>query len=94
MTAEASSRPGIRVGPTSEFALLLNVGQGHAPRKVQQDSPGFRPGDDGLAIAVVHEARFVPFDDTRLLVATLDDPAAAERLEARAMAPLLADAAD
>jgi hypothetical protein len=36
-----------------------------------QDSPGYRPGDYDLPIAVIHEARFVLFDgDTRLLFAT------------------------
>jgi len=39
-----------------------------------QESPGYRPGDYALPIAVIHEARFVPFDDdTRLLFATSFD---------------------
>jgi hypothetical protein len=79
MTAEASSRQSIQVGPTSEFTLFFRVRQGHGPalretlRNLQQ-SPGYRPGDYDLPIATIHEARFVPFDDdTRLLFATSFD---------------------
>jgi hypothetical protein len=39
-----------------------------------QDHPGYRPGDYHVAIATIHEARFVLFDDnTRLLFATSFD---------------------
>ncbi|WP_433360393.1 hypothetical protein ACQPZX_26650 [Actinoplanes sp. CA-142083] len=77
MTAEA--RPGIQVGPTSEFTLFFHVRPGHGPALHEalrnlQESPGYRPGDYDLPIAVIHEARFVPFDnDTRLLFATSFD---------------------
>ncbi|MFI6830065.1 MULTISPECIES: hypothetical protein [unclassified Kribbella] len=79
MTAEAPSRPGLRVGPTSEFSLFFHVkpGHGEALRKTLQalqESPGYRPGDYDLPIGTIHEARFVPFDnDTRLLFATSFD---------------------
>jgi hypothetical protein len=41
-----------------------------------QDTPGYRPGDYGMAIATIHEARFVLFDDdTRLaFVTSFDGP--------------------
>ncbi|WP_189336995.1 hypothetical protein [Actinoplanes ianthinogenes] len=79
MTVEPSSRPGLQVGPTSEFTLFFHVRPGHGPAlraalQALQDSPGYRPGDYELPIAVIHEARFVPFDDdTRLLFATSFD---------------------
>ncbi|XVU29996.1 hypothetical protein ACQPZJ_23750 [Actinoplanes sp. CA-054009] len=79
MTDEASSRPGLRVGPTSEFTLFFDVRPGHGPALRQalrelQEAPGYRPGDYDLPIAIIHEARFVPFDDdTRLLFATSFD---------------------
>src|SRR5919107_4879806 len=79
MAAEAPSRPGIQVGPTSEFSLFFHVkpGHGEALRETLcslQESPGYRPGDYDLPIGVIHEARFVPFDnDTRLLFATSFD---------------------
>src|SRR3954467_3803519 len=79
MTAETPSRPGIEVGPTSEFSLFFHVKPGHGPAlrealRALQTSPGYRPGDYDLPIAVIHEARFVPFDDdTRLLFATSFD---------------------
>jgi hypothetical protein len=70
---------GISVGPTSEFSLFFNVRPGHE-REIRdatvalQHSPGYRPGDYELPIAVIHEARFVLFDgDTRLLFATSFD---------------------
>ena len=71
--------PGIQVGPTSEFTLFFHVKPGHGDALRQaiadlQDSPGYRPGDYDVPIAVIHEARFVPFDDdTRLLFATSFD---------------------
>src|SRR4051794_7245483 len=79
MTAETPSRPGIEVGPTSEFSLFFHVKPGHGPAlretlRALQESPGYRPGDYDLPIATIHEARFVPFDDdTRLLFATSFD---------------------
>ena len=79
MAAEASSGPGIQVGPTSEFSLFFHVRAGHGEAlrealRALQAAPGYRPGDYELPIAVIHEARFVPFDnDTRLLFATSFD---------------------
>src|SRR5215207_9466768 len=79
MAAEASSRPGIQVGPTSEFSLFFHVKSGHGEAlreavQALQHSPGYRPGDYEVPIATIHEARFVPFDnDTRLLFATSFD---------------------
>jgi hypothetical protein len=79
-TTEAGApRPGVSVGPTSEFSLFFRVkpGQGDALRealRTLQDHPGYRPGDYQVAIATIHEARFVLFDDdTRLLFATSFD---------------------
>jgi hypothetical protein len=77
--ATGTSRPGVRVGPTSEFSLFFDVkrGQGDALRealRALQDHPGYRPGEYHMAIATIHEARFVLFDDdTRLLFATSFD---------------------
>jgi hypothetical protein len=81
MATEASqtSRPGASVGPTSEFSLIFNIRPGHGDDlrkalRTLQDHPGYRPGDFQLAIATIHEARFVLFDDdTRLLFATSFD---------------------
>jgi len=70
---------GITVGPTSEFSLFFHVRPGHeqdirAAIDALQASPGYRPGDYALPIAVIHEARFVLFDDdTRMLFATSFD---------------------
>src|SRR3982750_2450914 len=72
MVAEAPSRPGVQVGPTSEFTLFFRVrpGHGEALREALRDlqeSPGYRPGDYELPIAVIHEALFLPFaNDPRL----------------------------
>lgn len=78
-SASGMSRPGVRVGPTSEFSLFFHVKPGHeqdvreALRTLQR-SPGYRPEDYDLPIATIHEARFVLFDgDTRLLFATSFD---------------------
>ena len=78
-SATDAARPGISVGPTSEFSLFFKVQPGHE-REIRdaitalQNSPGYRPGDYDLPIAVIHEARFVLFDDdTRLLFATSFD---------------------
>jgi hypothetical protein len=74
-------RPGLQVGPTSEFSLFFRVkpGQGESLREALrelQDTPGYRPGDYNVAIATIHEARFVLFDDdTRLaFVTSFDGP--------------------
>src|SRR3954466_9161540 len=82
VTAEtATSRPGMAVGPTSEFSLFFHVkpGQGEALRtalKDLQSTPGYRPGDYDMAIKTIHEARFVLFDDdTRLaFITSFDGP--------------------
>jgi hypothetical protein len=72
-------RPGIRVGPTSEFTLFFHVKSGHEDAirdavRTLQSSPGYRPGDYNLPISSIHEARFVVFDGgTRLLFATSFD---------------------
>lgn len=75
------SRPGISVGSTSEFSLFFRVKPGaaeslRAALHTLQETPGYRPGDYGIAIATIHEARFVVFDDdTRLaFITTFDGP--------------------
>ncbi|HEY3206686.1 MAG TPA: hypothetical protein VGJ58_07020 [Gaiellaceae bacterium] len=71
--------PGVSVGPTSEFSLFFHVKPGHADAlrealRSLQSHPGYRPGDYGMAVTTIHEARFVLFDDdTRLLFATSFD---------------------
>jgi hypothetical protein len=79
--ATGTSRPGLTVGPTSEFSLFFHVVPGHgealrAALRDLQDTPGYRPGDYGMAITTIHEARFVLFDDdTRLaFVTSFDGP--------------------
>src|SRR5919197_4198207 len=78
-SATGSSRPGVSVGPTSEFSLFFHVKPGHGNTlreaiRTLQNHPGYRPGDYHIAIATIHEARFVMFDDdTRLLFATSFD---------------------
>jgi hypothetical protein len=74
-------RPGLSVGPTSEFSLFFRVkaGEGENLRTALRDlqeTPGYRPGDYGIAIATIHEARFVLFDDdTRLaFITSFDGP--------------------
>ena len=76
-----SSHPGLSVGPTSEFSLFFHVkpGQGPPLRSALldlQDTPGYRPGDYGMAVQTIHEARFVLFDeDTRLaFITSFDGP--------------------
>jgi hypothetical protein len=77
--ATESPRPGISVGPTNEFTLFFRVKPGHGDALREaigtlQSHPGYRPGDYDIAIATIHEARFVLFDDdTRLLFATSFD---------------------
>jgi hypothetical protein len=81
MTAPVSetSRPGLQVGPTSEFTLFFRVKPAQAATlrealRALGDTPGYRPGDYSVAIATIHEARFALFDnDTRLLFATSFD---------------------
>jgi hypothetical protein len=78
-TETGGIRPGVSVGPTSEFSLFFHVkpGEGESLRGALRDlmeTPGYRPGDYHVAIATIHEARFVLFDDdTRLLFATSFD---------------------
>ncbi|MEU6137261.1 hypothetical protein [Nocardioides sp. NPDC047086] len=74
-------QPGLRVGPTSEFSLFFRVKPGAAQPlrealSALQDTPGYRPGDYGMAIQTIHEARFVLFDDdTRLaFITSFDGP--------------------
>ena len=77
--ATGAARPGVSVGPTSEFSLFFRVRPGEAEQlkdalEELQNSPGYRPGDYEVPIATIHEARFVLFDDdTRLLFATSFD---------------------
>jgi hypothetical protein len=80
-TETGSSPPGVSVGPTSEFSLFFRVkpGEGETLRVALgelQNTPGYRPGDYGMAIATIHEARFVLFDDdTRLaFITSFDGP--------------------
>src|SRR3954447_23702833 len=74
-----TARPGLMVGPVSEFSLFFRVkdGEGQNLRTALrdlQDTPGYRPGDYGMAVATIHEARFVLFDDdTRLAFITSFD---------------------
>jgi hypothetical protein len=77
----SSTQPGLRVGPTSEFSLFFRVkaGEGQTVRDALHDlqnTPGYRPGDYGMAVQTIHEARFVLFDeDTRLaFVTSFDGP--------------------
>ena len=76
-----TARPGLSVGATSEFSLFFHVkpGEGENIRvalRNLQETPGYRPGDYGMAIATIHEARFVLFDDdTRLaFITSFDGP--------------------
>ncbi|WP_457207460.1 hypothetical protein [Nocardioides sp. P5_C9_2] len=81
-TSDVSApQPGLSVGPTSEFSLFFRVRPGEAPPlrealSALQDTPGYRPGDYGMAIQTIHEARFVLFDDdTRLaFITSFDGP--------------------
>ena len=56
---------------------MVRHGHGGALREALQElqnHPGYRPGEYNMAIATIHEARFVLFDDdTRLLFATSFD---------------------
>src|SRR4051794_10501197 len=79
--ATGTSSPGLIVGPTSEFSLFFRVspGQGEVLRAALGDlqhTHGYRPGEYGMAIGTIHEARFVLFDDdTRLaFITSFDGP--------------------
>jgi hypothetical protein len=78
-SAPAATRPGVSVGPTTEFSLFFHVKPGHGDELRRalsdlQNHPGYQPGEYHMAIATIHEARFVLFDDdTRLLFATSFD---------------------
>src|SRR3954471_6065044 len=78
-SAASATRPGANVGPTHEFSLFFHVKPGKADDlrralEALQNHPGYRPGEYNMAIATIHEARFVLFDDdTRLLFATSFD---------------------
>jgi len=94
MTTTETTRPGISVGPTSEFSLFFRV-RPNEERAIReaiealQKSPGYRPGDYEVPIATIHEARFVLFDDdTRLLFATSFDGAWDAYMEDFASKPL------
>jgi hypothetical protein len=74
-------RPGLTVGPTSEFSLFFRVKPGggeslRAALRALQQTPGYRPGDYGMAVVTIHEARFVLFDDdTRVaFITSFDGP--------------------
>lgn len=76
-----TDRPGSSVGPTTEFSLFFRVkaGEGETVRAALRDlqgTPGYRPGDYGMAVSTIHEARFVLFDDdTRLaFITSFDGP--------------------
>lgn len=81
-TSDVSApEPGLSVGPTSEFSLFFRVKPGKAASlrdalRALQDTPGYRPGDYGMAIQTIHEARFVLFEeDTRLaFITSFDGP--------------------
>ena len=65
-----TAQPGKTVGPTNEFSLFFRVKPGEseslrAALTDLQNTPGYRDGDYGMAIATIHEARFVLFDDDR-----------------------------
>jgi hypothetical protein len=81
VNAVSATRPGLMTGPTSEFSLFFRVkpGQAETLRSALndlQETPGYRPGDHGMAIASIHEARFVLFDDDTQLafITSFDGP--------------------
>jgi hypothetical protein len=82
------------VGSASEFSLFFRVAPGQADElraalTALQNTPGYRPGDYEMAIASIHEARFVLFDDdTRLLFATSFDGSWDAYMEDFAAGPL------
>jgi hypothetical protein len=79
ISATKTSPPGVTVGSTNEFSLFFRIKPGHATAlrdalRALQDTPGYQPGDYNMAVATIHEARFVLFDDdTQLLFATSFD---------------------
>jgi len=80
-TNDGATQPGLTVGPTSEFSLFFHVRDGQAPSlrsalSTLQETPGYRPGDYGITIQSIHEARFVLFDDDRQLafITSFDGP--------------------
>src|SRR5258708_4210403 len=79
--ATGSSRPGVSVGPTTEFSLFFRVkpAEGESLRAALSDlqqTPGYRPGDYGMAVSTIHEARFGLFDgDTQpAFIPSFDGP--------------------
>src|SRR3954452_13350575 len=96
-TASGVGRPGVSVGTTSEFSLFFRVkaGEGVSLRAALgdlQQTPGYRPGDYGMAITTIHEARFVLFDDaTRLpFITSFDGPWDAYMVDFFSSGPTLA----
>ncbi|MGC5168122.1 hypothetical protein [Luteimicrobium sp. DT211] len=78
---DGAAAPGRSVGPTSEFSLFFRVKDGDAASLRSalaslQDTPGYRPGDYGMAVQTIHEARFVLFDDDTQLafITSFDGP--------------------
>jgi hypothetical protein len=64
-------RPGLQVGPTSEFSLFFRVkpGAGEILRQALrdlQDTPGYRPGDYGMAVATSGRLQAGSWTDPRL----------------------------
>src|SRR6476469_2596163 len=95
--ATGAAGPGVTVGPTSEFSLVFRVkgGDGESLRAALhdlQDTPGYRPGDYGMAVSTIHEARFVLFDDdTRMaFITSFDGPWDAYMLDFFTSGPTLA----
>jgi hypothetical protein len=78
-TPPAEGRPGLTTGSTNEFSLFFKVRDGHgadlrAALDTLQNTDGYRPGEYGIAVSTIHEARFVLFDDdTRLAFLTSFD---------------------
>ena len=85
-----SARPGVTVGPTTEFSLFFRVKHGEGAQLRQgllealQGHPGYRPGEYNMAITTIRRTGFVLFDDdTRLLFATSFDSGRPGRLYGR-----------
>jgi hypothetical protein len=80
-SGESGLKPGLSVGPTSEFSLFFRVKPGAGPLLRSalsdlQNTPGYRDGDYDMAVQTIHEARFVLFDDDTQLafVTSFDGP--------------------